>query len=137
MRDISILLIDIDEVVLPFDKAKYEAQAKAVVESFGYEVVGFVYRLSTAKGIHVYVWVTPEVEPMYVPLLQYLLGSDFKRECINYFRWRRGIDLNVLFFAKKRVKRNIGIKMSCDHMCEGLKRMIALAESAGIKRVEI
>jgi len=137
MKDVSVLLIDIDDVVLPFDKTKYEAQAKAIVESFGYEVVGFAYRLSSIKGIHVYVWVAPEVEAKYIPLLQYLLGSDFKRECINYFRRRRGIDLNVFFFAKKRIKHNIGIKMTCEHLCRGLIDMISLAESSGIKRVEV
>jgi len=137
MNDVTILMVDIDEVVLPFDKERYEREARKIVEFFGHEVVGITYRLSTHKGIHIYVWVKPEIEPMRIPLLQYLLGSDFKRECINFFRYIRGIDINVLFVGKKKVDRHAGMNMDCYSMCRGLIREIKIAESMGVKRIQV
>jgi hypothetical protein len=134
---VTILMVDIDEVVLPFDRMRYESEAKKIVEFFGHEVVGITYKLSTHKGIHIHVWVTPEVEPMRIPLLQYLLGSDFKRECINYFRLRAGIDINVLFAGKRRIFYINGRTMDCDVMCEGLIREIEIAEELGLKKIWI
>ena len=136
-RGITILMVDIDEVVLPFDRAKYERQAREVVEFFGHEVVGITYKLSTHKGIHVHVWVAPELEHMRIPLIQYLLGSDFKRECINYFRLKAGIDINVLFGGKRRIYYINGTAMDCRFMCQGLMKEIELAESLGLKRMQI
>jgi len=134
---VTILMIDIDEVVLPFNRAKYENEAKKIVEFFGYRIVGITYKLSTHKGIHIHIWVTPEVEHMRIPLLQYLLGSDFKRECINYFRLRAGIDINVLFVGKRRIFYTAGKTMNCGFMCEGLVREIKTAEELGLKRIQI
>ena len=134
---VTILMIDVDEVALPFDRMRYENEAKKIVEFFGHEVVGITYKLSTHKGIHIHVWVTPEVEPMRIPLLQYLLGSDFKRECINYFRLRAGIDINVLFVGKRRIFYAASKVMSCDFMCEGLIKEIEIAEKLGLKRIQI
>jgi hypothetical protein len=130
-------MIDIDEVVLPFDRGKYEAEAKKVIEFFGYEIVGITYKLSTHKGIHIHVWVTPEVEPMRIPLLQYLLGSDFKRECINFFRVRMGVDINVLFSGKRRIYYAYGWPSDCESMCDGLIKEIKIAEELGLKRIQI
>jgi hypothetical protein len=135
--DITILMIDIDEVVLPFDRIKYEHQAKEIVEFFGYKIIGVAYKFSTHKGIHIHVWVAPEVEPTRIPLLQYLLGSDFKRECINHFRLREGVDINVLFSGKQRIRYANGKTMNCDYMCKGLIEEIRLAERLGIKRLQI
>jgi len=134
---VTILMVDVDEVVLPFDRVRYEAEAKKIVEFFGHEVVGVTYKLSTHKGIHIHVWVAPEVEHMRIPLLQYLLGSDFKRECINYFRLKAGIDINVLFGAKRRIYYISGRAVNCSFMCEGLIREIEMAEKLGLKRVQI
>jgi hypothetical protein len=134
---ITVLMVDIDEAVLPFDRMRYEREAKKIVEFFGHEVVGIAYRLSTHKGIHVYVWVAPEVEPMRIPLLQYLLGSDFKRECINYFRLYAGIDINVLFAGKQKIRYTDGRAMDCASMCRGLIREIKLAEEMGLRRIEV
>jgi len=134
---VTILMIDVDEVTLPFDRKRYENEAKKIVEFFGHEVVGITYKLSTHKGIHIHIWVTPEVEHMRIPLLQYLLGSDFRRECINYFRLRAGIDINVLFAGKRRIFYTAGNVMSCDFMCEGLIREIKTAEELGLKRIQI
>jgi len=136
-RDITVLMIDIDEVVLPFDRVKYEAEAKKVIEFFGYEIVGITYKLSTHKGIHIHVWVTPEIEPMRIPLFQYLLGSDFRRECINYFRLRAGIDINVLFLGKRRIYYVYGWPSDCESMCIGLIKEIKIAEELGLKRIQI
>jgi len=134
---ITVLMIDIDDVVLPFDRAKYEAEAKKVVEFFGHEVIGIAYKLSTHKGVHIHVWVTPEVEPVRIPLLQYLLGSDKKRECINYFRLRAGIDINVLFSGKQRIHYIRGQQLNCESMCAGLIKEIKIAEELGLKRIQI
>lgn len=136
----SILMVDIDAVTLPFPKREYEEKARRILEYFGYSAVGFAYKLSNSKGLHVAVWVEPEVELMYVPLLQYLLGSDFKRECINYFRFKKGVDINVLFTAKKSGRRGGGefrISRKCDSLCPGLIEMIKLAEKSGIYRIEV
>jgi hypothetical protein len=133
----TILMVDVDEVVLPFDRIKYESEARKIVEFFGYEVVGITYKLSTHKGIHIHIWVTPEVEHMRIPLLQYLLGSDFKRECINYFRLRAGIDINVLFAGKRRIFYINGRAMDCGFMCEGLIKEIEIAEELGLKRIQV
>ena len=133
----TILMIDVDEVVLPFDRMRYESEAKKIVEFFGHKVVGITYKLSTHKGIHIHVWVTPEVEHMRIPLLQYLLGSDFKRECINYFRLRAGIDINVLFAGKRRIFYAAGVSMNCDFMCKGLVKEIQIAKELGLKRIQI
>jgi hypothetical protein len=133
----TILMIDIDEVVLPFDRMRYESEAKKIMEFFGYKVAGITYKLSTHKGIHIHIWVTPEVEHMRIPLLQYLLGSDFKRECINYFRLRAGIDINVLFAGKRRIFYTAGKTMDCGFMCRGLIREIEIAEELGLKRIQI
>ena len=137
MDDVSILMVDMDEAALPFDKESYEREARKIVEFFGHEVVGITYRLSTHKGIHIYVWVKPEVEPMRIPLLQYLLGSDFKRECINFFRYIKGIDINVLFAGKQKVDRHAGMNMDCYSMCRGLIKEIRMAESLGLKRIQV
>ncbi len=133
----TILMVDIDEVTLPFNRMHYENEAKKIVEFFGHEIIGITYKLSTHKGIHIHVWVTPEVEHMRIPLLQYLLGSDFKRECINYFRLRAGIDINVLFTGKQRIRYVNGKVMDCSFMCEGLMREIKIAEELGLKRIQI
>ena len=135
--DVSILMVDMDEATLPFDKERYESEARKIVEFFGHEVVGITYRLSTHKGIHIYVWIKPEIESMRVPLLQYLLGSDSKRECINFFRFIKGIDINVLFAGKQRVDRHVGINMDCYSMCRGLIREIRMAERMGLKRIRV
>jgi hypothetical protein len=135
--DVTILMIDVDEVTLPFDRVRYESEAKRVVKFFGHEVVGITYKLSTHKGIHVHVWVTPEVEPIRIPFLQYLLGSDFKRECINYFRLRAGIDINVLFSGKRRIYYLNGKTMECRYMCNGLIREIELAKKLGLEQIRI
>jgi hypothetical protein len=137
MDDVSILMVDMDEVTLPFDEERYEREAKKIVEFFGHEVVGITYRLSTHKGIHIYVWIKPEIEPMRIPLLQYFLGSDFKRECINFFRYIKGIDINVLFAGKRKVDKHTGINMDCYSMCRGLVREIRMAESLGLKRIQV
>jgi hypothetical protein len=130
-------MVDIDEVTLPFDKERYEREAKRIVEFFGHEVVGITYRLSTHKGIHIYVWVKPEIETKRVPLLQYFLGSDFKRECINFFRYINGIDINVLFAGKQKVEKHTGISMDCYSMCRGLIKEIRMAEDLGLKRIQV
>jgi hypothetical protein len=137
MNDVSILMVDIDEATLPLDKERYEREVRKIVEFFGHEVVGITYKLSTHKGIHIYVWVKPEVEPMRIPLFQYLLGSDFKRECINFFRYIKGIDINVLFAGKKKVDKHAGINMDCYSMCRGLIKEIRIAEAMGLKRIEV
>jgi len=137
MDDVSILMVDMDEVTLPFDKERYEREARKIVEFFGHEIVGVAYRLSTHKGVHIYVWVKPEVEPMRIPLLQYLLGSDFKRECINFFRYLKFIDINVLFAGKQKVDKHTGMNMDCYSMCRGLIKEIRMAESLGLKRIRI
>jgi len=137
MDDVSILMVDMDEAALPFDKESYEREVRKIVEFFGHEVVGITYRLSTHKGIHIYVWVKPEVEPMRIPLLQYLLGSDFKRECINFFRYIKGIDINVLFAGKQKVDRHMGMNMDCYSMCRGLIKEIRMAEGLGLKRIQV
>jgi len=131
----TILMVDVDEVVLPFDRMRYECEARRIVEFFGHEVVGITYKLSTHKGIHIHIWVTPEVEHMRIPLLQYFLGSDFKRECINYFRLRAGIDINVLFAGKRRIFYAAGRAMDCGLMCRGLIREIEIAENLGLRRI--
>jgi hypothetical protein len=136
MNDVSILMVDMDEATLPFDKESYEREVRKIVEFFGHEVVGITYRLSTHKGIHIYVWVKPEVETMRIPLLQYLLGSDFKRECINFFRYIKGIDINVLF-AGSRSDRHMGMNMDCYSMCRGLIKEIRMAEGLGLKRIQV
>jgi hypothetical protein len=137
MDDVSILMVDMDEAILPFDKERYEREARKIVEFFGHEVVGIMYRLSTHKGVHIYVWVKPEVEPMRIPLLQYLLGSDFKRECINFFRYIKGIDINVLFAGKQKTGGHTGMNMDCYSMCRGLIREIEIAEGLGLKRIRV
>jgi hypothetical protein len=135
--DISILMIDIDEVTLPFDRTQYENKARKIVEYFGHQVVGVAYRLSTHKGIHIHVWVTPGVEHMRIPLLQYFLGSDFKRECINYFRLRVGIDINVLFTGKRRIHYTNGRAMNCDFMCSGFIQEVETAKKLGLERIQV
>jgi len=135
--DVSILMVDIDEVVLPFDRMRYEAEARKIVEFFGHEIIGITYKLSTHKGIHIHTWVAPELEHMRIPLLQYLLGSDFKRECINYFRLKAGIDINVLFAGKRRIFYAPGRAMDCRFMCRGLINEIEMAEKLGLKRIQI
>jgi hypothetical protein len=135
--DAGVLLIDMDGVVLPLCREEYEKTARRVLVAFGYTAIGFAYRLSSSRGVHVAVWVEPEPEPAYVPLLQYLLGSDLKRECINYERMRRGVDINVLFAGKRRVTGAGGLKCRPELMCPGLLRMIELAKKAGVERVEL
>jgi hypothetical protein len=136
-KDVTVLMVDIDEVTLPFDRVKYETEARRIVEFFGHEIVGITYKLSTHKGIHIHVWVAPEVEPMRIPLLQYLLGSDFRRECINHFRLRAGIDINVLFSGKRRIYYAQGWPLDCRFMCEGLIKEIEMAERLGLRRIEV
>lgn len=138
MDGYNILLVDIDEVTLPFPKRLYEDKAKKVLAAFGYEAKGFSYKLSTAKGIHIAVFVDPPVETLYVPLLQYLLGSDPMRECLNYFRLSRGIDINVLFTSKQKRSRRMGefgCRVADMSICPGLKTMIELARKNGIDRI--
>jgi hypothetical protein len=135
--DITILMVDVDEVVLPFNRIRYENEAKRIVEFFGHEIVGITYKFSTHKGIHIHVWVTPEVEPIRIPLLQYLLGSDFKRECINYFRLSKGVDINVLFSGKQRIYYLNGRTMECQYMCSGLIKEIELAKKLGLEQIRI
>jgi len=148
--DLGILMVDIDEVTLPFPKDAYEAKAKKVLEFFGYEAIGFAYRLSNSKGIHITVWTYPDVEPMYKPLLQYLLGSDEKRECLNYFRYQKGVDIDVLFTTKKRlwnpddaavpqkitlIRNRFPQCVRRMEICKGLSRMIEIAKKMGIERI--
>lgn len=133
----GVLLVDVDEVTLPLCREEYELAARRVLEAFGYSAAGFVYRLSSSRGVHVAVWVEPEPELQYVPLLQYLLGSDARRECINYERIRRGIDINVLFSGRRRVSGGGGLKCRPELMCPGLLRMIELAGKIGVERVEL
>jgi len=133
----GVLLVDVDGVTLPLCRGEYEAAARRVLEAFGYTAIGFAYRLSASRGVHVAVWVSPEPELQYVPLLQYLLGSDPARECINYERIRRGVDINVLFSGRKRVHKTGGLKCRPELMCPGLVKMIELAGKIGIERVEL
>jgi DNA primase catalytic subunit len=135
--DAGVLLIDVDEITLPLCREEYERAARGVLEAFGYTAVGFAYRLSARRGVHVAVWVSPEPELQYVPLLQYLLGSDLKRECINYERIRRGVDINVLFAGRRRIAGTGGLKCRPELMCPGLLGMVELAKKIGVERVEL
>jgi hypothetical protein len=152
-REIDIIMIDVDTVTLPFPKEKYEAEAKKLIESFGYEVLGFSYRLSNSKGIHIAVYITPRVEWWEKPFFAYLLGSDPVRECLNYFRLSKGVDISVLFTTKRRVRNNdtdaVLIKgkeglnsgwFNCLKrwsICKGLKRLVEMAEKNGIYRLDV
>ncbi len=106
--------------------------------------------MSGLKGVHITVWTYPDVEPLYKPLLQYLLGSDEKRECINYFRYQKGIDIDVLFTSKKRLRKSeenptpqpitfrknkFPVCVKRMEICPGLARMIEIAKSMGIERI--
>jgi len=135
--DAGVLLIDVDEITLPLCCEEYEIAARKVLETFGYTAIGFAYRLSTSRGVHIAIWVSPGPELYYVPLLQYLLGSDLKRECINYERIRRGVDINVLFTGRKRIAGHTGLKCRPELMCPKLLEMIELAKKIGVERVEL
>ncbi len=152
-REIDIIMVDIDTVTLPFPKEKYEAEAKKLIESFGYEVLGFSYRLSNSKGIHVAVYITPKAEWWQKPFFAYLLGSDPVRECLNYFRLSKGVDVSVLFTTKRRIRNDktdaVLIKgkegfgnewfkcLKRWNICRGLKRLVEMAEKNGIYSLDV
>lgn len=152
-REIDVIMVDMDSVTLPFPKEKYEAEAKKLIESFGYEVLGFSYRLSNSKGIHIAVYITPKAEWWEKPFFAYLLGSDPVRECLNYFRLSKGVDINVLFTTKRRIgnsdtdtvlikgKEGFGNEwfkcLKRWHICRGLKRLVEMAEKNGIYRLDV
>jgi len=85
-----------------------------ISENFGITFVSAKVR-ETGKGIHIYLKAhsVDELNPIDIVILQFALGSDFKRELFNYRRVRGYIEnkkvpkgWNVLF--KVKVKRDKG-----------------------------
>jgi len=70
--------------------------------------VSRIRALHTRKGWHVYIDLTNKLSDMEVVALQAILGSDWKREALNWRRAHRKEckNWNVLFFEKRDILTN-------------------------------
>jgi len=96
------LKIDIDKK----DKREFMERFTAFYRYFKAEVISYDVK-ETRKGYHIRLIINfPfEYDDVDVVFMQLLLGSDWKRELLNYFRVKNGISRwNVLFNKKFRVK---------------------------------
>ena len=68
---------------------------------------------STRKGYHIYLEVEGDYTSFDVCFLQMALGSDYKRECYNFARFRNNLskDWNILFEKKFNEKGEV---VSCE-----------------------
>lgn len=117
------LKIDIDKK----DKREFMERFTAFYRYFKPKVVSYDIR-ETRKGYHVRLIVDfPfRYSDVDIVFLQLLLGSDWKRELLNYFRVKNGIPKwNVLFNKKFRVKVENGKitirRVSYEKNCSGDK----------------
>ncbi len=66
----------------------------------------------TERGWHVII-PAPHLSPIELIAAQAILGSDARREALNFFRFRKGAYMNLLFEPKEKVnghKRTTGKK---------------------------
>jgi hypothetical protein len=95
------LKIDIDKK----DKRDFMRRYQALYRYFRFNLVDYEIT-ETRKGYHLRLIIDfPfKVTSEEIVLLQLLLGSDWKREMLNYLRVKNGIeDWNKLFIAKYRI----------------------------------
>jgi hypothetical protein len=95
------LKIDIDKK----DKRDFMRRYQALYRYFRFNLIDYEIA-ETRKGYHIRLIIDfPfKVTSEEIVLLQLLLGSDWKREMLNYLRVKNGIDdWNKLFIAKYRI----------------------------------
>lgn len=89
-------------IKLDIDTKKYgHRRMEVVLDKLGEMNLKFtkgeVYFQKLSKTWHIYIWVDSIAE-IYLPMVQLLLGSDYKRELLNFERVVKGEkDWNVLF----------------------------------------
>jgi hypothetical protein len=91
----GLLKIDVDHKKI--FKRTYD-----LIEYFGLKVVE-VKKSPGKKGWHLKLKIERPITELEAILLQLMLGSDKKRETLNYIRWLKGADLkkwNILFDRK-------------------------------------
>jgi hypothetical protein len=94
----TIIKLDIDGEPVDFHRIKVcVAKLKEMKMKF---IKGEVYK--TVHGFHVYIWIMNTVSDTYLPFIQALMGSDWKRELLNFERILKAeSDWNVLFQEKE------------------------------------
>ncbi|MBP1449906.1 MAG: hypothetical protein JZD41_07885 [Thermoproteus sp.] len=123
---------DIDGITLPFPRERYEAWARERIRRLGNDITHFGYKLSSGSGIHVTAWLKNPISMDLVPIYQLAIGSDVKRECMNYFRFKYGVDINVLFQYKRANRIDWSVKVCgserrfMGRICPGLLQLLEL-----------
>jgi len=93
----TIIKLDIDAKRFKIDNVRMEAVIRKLKEMGLKFTKGEVYFQKKSKTWHVYIWVESVAE-IYLPFIQLLMGSDYKRELLNFERIYNGEkDWNVLF----------------------------------------
>jgi len=106
--DMEMLKLDLD--IRDFEKVRsiVSRRCKAVFKILRIVPVG-VRVCSTRRGYHIYLEIFGDYNSFDVCFLQMALGSDFKRETFNFYRFKNNLDKkwNVLFSEKRDEKGNV------------------------------
>lgn len=121
LEKFSELKLDIDHK----DKAQAVDRIKWVLEKLPeIEVERFRVK-ETENGYHLYIFLSEPILTMYRAFLQAILGSDWKRETLNFKRFLDGEeDYNILFETKYEGNKKVSEEVPAPEFEEELNGLI-------------
>jgi hypothetical protein len=101
----TILMLDFDHYTRPqllhYISRRWGFVFRFPFIPFGQLCVQSIDVRRTRHGFHIRIFVENKIPPMQGVLLQLALGSDYRRECLNYNRIASSLESwNVLFYQK-------------------------------------
>ncbi len=107
-------------------------EIRAVLSEFNTDV-DYVFIKPSFQGMHMIIKLTNPVDPMHVPLIEALLGSDIIRSCLVYWRYENDLFLDVFFDHKYQPEIKDKRKWRCSDVvkfmrwkCPGFIRMLRI-----------
>jgi hypothetical protein len=92
--------VDKNSILLDIDKAKLSLHELFIKLRLVRITPTFIQADRTRRGWHIIIGTKHDLKPLEKIALQAILGSDQRREALNYFRYKNKVFLNLLFEPK-------------------------------------